>query len=974
MVDEKEIAKFWKSERVYERALELRKHGERYIFVDGPPYPTGEVHIGTAWNKILKDIIIRFKLLQGFLCKVRAGWDVHGLPTEVLTEKKLRIKSKREIEGNIDAFVKACRRNATRFVSAMTRDFVSLGVWMDFDDPYITCTREYIARCWETIARANELGLLYKGLYPVMVCPRCVTSLANYELEYADIEDPSVWIRFAIEGKKNEFLVVWTTTPWTLIGNVAIMAHPLERYVRYRVRRATYILARACLERFDAVVGQRGRVIEEFAGKQLDGVKYVHPLQPLLPQLAIERTVVMSDEYVTMEEGSGLVHCAPAHGAEDFAVGRAHGLQTISCVGLDGKFTSQAGAFAGLSVFAANRKVIAALRRARALLAAKTIVHRYPRCWRCKTQLIQLATPQWFIAISRIRDRLLAANASVEWVPRHAKVWFEDFVQSARDWCISRQRYWGIPLPIWECECGETKVARVAEIPSTIELHRPEIDSVTFQCKCGKTARRVEDIADVWFDSGNAVWASTYDGKYERAHLVIEGKDQIRGWFYTLLACGVILNDEAPYQKVGMHGHAVDERGLAMHKSLGNYVPLSEVLKKYPADAFRLWCASNVVWEDLKMIWKEIDTAAADLRTIENVGIYITRFWTKGESKERAIEDEWLASKLNRLIKTVTEALEGVKIHIAARELRKFAIEDVSRFYLKLAKRRKDINMLASTYLTFLKLLAPIAPFTAEYLYRQIYRETEKADSIFFLDWPKHHEPSIDALLEAQFNTARTIIEATNDLRARAQIPLRQPLKEIIIATKSIELCESMKRLSEIVKFLTNVKDVKIEEEIPIALDPKVAELGPKVVTAIKELRATSIEKFLTGKVEVEGKEIEFSKYFHVERPGYVARIEPFGVVFLNTQIEPALAEERILAEIRRRIQQMRKDLGLIERDKINVFIVGPEEVVNIAQRELKELKEKVNAKEIQFTQGGKDKKKWKIGTLEIEIGIDVIP
>lgn len=991
---ELEVLEFWKKNGIQRRAFEARKEGKKFYFCDGPPYATGEIHLGHVWNKSLKDAVCRYKMAQGFNVYVRAGYDTHGLPIELKVEREMGIKDKRDIEMiGIDKFVSQCKAFADKYIHIITEQFGRFGIWQDFDDPYVTYKDEYIDQCWATIKKAHEKGLLINDYYVVPYCPRCQTPLANYELEYEEMEDPSLYVKFKVAGKENEYLIIWTTTPWTLVGNVAVMAHPMLKYIRVAVDDEVWILAKDCWDRVQRETGAMGTILEEMSGKELTKLKYVHLFANEVPVQDYEHPVVMSDEYVSAEEGTGLVHCAPGHGPEDYIIGKRYDLPIFSPIGPDARYTAEAGKYAGIEILKANDEILDELEDKGALVNVTRITHRYPKCWRCKTKLIHLASLQWFIQITKMKEHMKEENSKVRWIPQFAGVWFGDFIENARDWCISRQRYWGIPLPIWRCgSCSGLRiVGSKDELGKDVELHRPYVDEIRFKCKCGGEMSRVPDVLDVWFDSGNAVWAGLRKGEEDLypTDMIIEGKDQIRGWFYSLLGSGIVLKDEVPYRSVIMHGYVVDEKGMEMHKSLGNYVPVTEMLKRHSADAIRMWALSNVTWEDLKFNWKGLEDSERDLMIARNIGTYIKRFYKPSTTEEAGetgsgarvgslaevpVEDVWLRSRLNSLVKTCTEAMENGEIHVAVRALRHFIVEDVSRFYMKLIKKREDISMLHRTYLTTLALAAPFIPFIAEKAYMDIYAKEGGAESIFFLPWPKAKDAEIDLLLEKNMADIREITELCNSARADAGIGLRWPLEEVIIATAATEMKDAVSKLPDLLKRLANVKSVALEEEVMVEIDEKLAkDLGEEAYNAAVELRKTDITKLLKGKIPVGEKVIDISSYLSTKRPGYTSKIAPWGVIFLKTKMDKALISEGTASELRRRIQIMRKEMKLVEKDAIRVYITASEEFGKLVSPHLDSIRKDTNAAEIIFKKGGKHQKTWEIEEEKITIGIDVL-
>ncbi|MFH1470391.1 MAG: isoleucine--tRNA ligase [Candidatus Micrarchaeota archaeon] len=975
---EKEIARFWESKKIYDKVKKKNEAGERFYFCDGPPYATGQIHPGTAWNKCLKDAVCRYKRFKGFNVRAHPGFDTHGLPIEVKVEQELGLKSKKEIAKiGIPEFITRCKKFATQYIGVMSKQFEGLGVWMDWDKPYITFKNSYIESSWATIKRAHSKGLLVRGVYVLPQCTRCETTIANYELEYDDRDDPSIYVKFKVKGKENEFLVIWTTTPWTLVANMAVMAHPGFQYVKAKVDGEVWIVAKERLDALMAVthnLNLSAVVLEELPGKKLDGLKYENPLQGNIKK-QYDRRVVLNEQFVSLDDGTGLVHCAPGHGPQDFMVGKQHGIEAFCPVGETGKYTDEAGKYAGAFVKDADKAILKDLEEQGVLIHSGKIRHRYPHCWRCKTPLIFITTDQWFITISKLKEKMLEQIDTVFWQPEFACTWFKDFVESAPDWCISRQRYWGIPLPIWACDkCGEMKVVGAAsELPKKLEdLHKPFIDEVEFTCnKCKGTMKRTPDVLDVWFDSGNAVWASLEDGEsMSQTDFIVEGKDQIRGWFYSLLGSGLVLNDIIPYKALLMHGHFVDEKGEKMSKSLGNFVPLEEMQGKYGKDAFRLWSLSCTIWDDVKFNWDDLREASKALSIIWNLGLFMEKFYAKPKNPVYEQEDRWLISRTNSLIRECDRAYSEYTVHEAVRACREFIVEDLSRFYLKVAKKRisegKNVDgamdALYSALLSSLKLLNPASPFITEKLYLDVFRKAEGAESISLSDWPKPEASSIDLLLERQMTIAREIISAGANARQAADIKLRWPLEELVVVTQSTEARESVERLSKIIQESANVKRVRAEQEIEknAKAKPVISKLGPtfkkdarEVQELIVGLKGDEIKKLLAeGTLEFKG-----SKKYSItsdmvqvieEAPqGYSLSPFSFGSVYVKTEINPALYEEAMVREVSRRIQMMRKELALVERDIVKVNVIAEPDFLKHLQNRKEEIARSVNASEV---------------------------
>ncbi|MBU4436898.1 MAG: isoleucine--tRNA ligase, partial [Candidatus Altiarchaeota archaeon] len=628
---EEKIQKYWNKENIYKELVESRKSGPKFYFCQGPPFTSGHAHIGHAWNHTIKDSIIRYKSMQGFDVFRRAGWDMHGLPTEVKVEEEvLGSKTKKDIqEYGIENFIKECKKFSINNMNVMTKQLKRFGVWLDWDDPYQTMDARYMEGVWFCIKKAHEKGLLYKDNRVIHWCPRCETAMSGYEVrdEYRNVTDHSIYVKARVKGR-DESILIWTTTPWTLPANTAIAAHPEFDYVRVKVGGEVIVLAKERVH----IIKDKHEVIEEFKGKKLDGIEY-EPMLDIPAQKDIKHRVVMAPDLVTLEDGSGLVHIAPGHGEEDFEVGKEQDLDSLSPVDDSGRFTIDP--YKGEYVRDANATIIEDLRESGNLYMDEKITHSYPHCWRCKSPLIMRVTPQWFLAVSKIRDRLLEKNREIEWIPQ----WigsgrFENWLQNVKDWCISRQRYWNTPLPIWTCDCGNMEViGSIEELceksigklnPENIDLHMPSMDAVRLGCVCGLEMTRVPDVMDVWLDSGCASWANLgYPHKGEKlkglfpADFITEGSDQTRGWFYSMLVCSVIAFDDISYKRVLYHGFSLDSEGKKMSKSLGNVVEPLNVAEKYGADVLRFYMLSATVpWEDLRFNMESLAAVDRTLRIL----------------------------------------------------------------------------------------------------------------------------------------------------------------------------------------------------------------------------------------------------------------------------------------------------------------------------------------------------------------------
>ncbi len=1005
---EQKILDYWKEHDIHRKANLKNKDGPKWFFVDGPPYATGQIHPGTAFNKCLKDCIVRYRRASGYRVNDRAGYDTHGLAIEVRVEQELKITNKNQIEQiGVAEFIQKCKSFATKYIDVISGQFMRCGVWLDFEKPYITYKDEYIESIWRTIKAASDKGLLVEGEYVVPQCVRCQTGLANYELEYEDQDDPSLYVKFKVKGTENEYLVIWTTTPWTLVANMGVMAHPTHTYVKVKVGAESWIVAK---ERLDAMMAFAPLVspivLGEMSGKKLEGMSYEHPLAGKIRH-DYARKVVLSDEYVTLDDGSGLVHCAPGHGPEDFIIGRRFSIPLFCPVDGSGKYTAEAGDYAGREAKASNKDIIADLEAAGALIHAGKIRHRYPHCWRCKTPLIFIATHQWFIAVSKTKERMLEEiDRTVTFHPDFAKTRFRDFVASAPDWCISRQRYWGTPLPIWACEkCKEKKIiSSRAELPRPVkELHRPYIDEITYPCACGAVMRRVPDILDVWFDSGNAVWAQLVkgddwarEGGQLQADFVTEGKDQTRGWFYSMLGSGVVLNNESPYRALLMHGFFVDEKGEKMSKSLGNFVSLEEMVGKHGADTFRLWGLSNTTWDDLKFSWRELEENHRVLDIMLNVAMWMDKFCVPSEKavddKELEFEDRWLRSRTQDVIEKATHALDDYEPHTGLVALRDFMVEDISRFYLKRLKSRMNegrsvaagMATLYETMRTCIQLLAPYCPFVSEHIYLSVFRKHSPEESVSLLGWPKARSAWREPLVEQQMAHARQIINAAANARSKASIKLRWPVEEVRVSTESTEVTSALVRASTLIESMANVRKVaagapRSSHEVEFnstKIGAKFKADSPKVLALLRDLKIAEIVEGL-GKPEwkLEGKYGIDADMVSVTEKAAGFSIAGFdnGRVYVKSVIDAGLYAEAMERELARRIQMMRKDMGLEHADRILVRMAGDSELLKVAKQNAESIAKSVNAESVRVDGDGADgdlTKEWDIEDMKVKISI----
>ncbi len=984
---ERDVRMQWENARIYDKVRKAAEGKRRYYFLDGPPYTTGSIHIGTAWNKVLKDTMIRYRRMTGLNVRDQPGYDMHGLPIEVKVEQTLGIKSKKEIETKgIDKFVSTCKDYALKFKQKMTDEFRMLGVWMDWDRPYLTVDPHYIGAVWWTLKQAHDRNLLTMDVRVLPWCPRCETALAEAEIEYWDETDPSIYVKFAVEGEANTYLLVWTTTPWTIPGNLAAAVHPDLTYAVIKAKRGateeTLILLQDRVEDLKKLSGiEDVQVLETVKGSELVGLRYRHPLADTVPyQQQVEGThvhaVIQSTEVAA--ENTGIVHIAPGHGPEDFEMGRKHDIKPFSPVDETGAYTADVGErYAGRNVREANQLVMSDLVERGAMFHEGTVTHRYGHCWRCKRPIIYRVTDQWFLKVTEFKEQLRAANEGVRWYPDWAGASREkDWISNAKDWCISRQRYWGTPLPVWRCECGNLKlVSSLDELRSArgysegMDVHRPWIDKLTFECdKCHKTMSRVQDVLDVWFDAGVCSWASL---KYpeERAEFdkwwpsewITEAHDQTRGWFYSQLVTGVLAFGKSPYRSVLMHGWALTPQGEAMSKSEGTAIGPVGIVNTLGADSLRLYLLkANAPWEDIAFQQEGVKAANRTLNILWNVYKFATLYMSidkfdPASARLESImgdlraEDRWMLSRMESMKKEVTEAMESYELHKAARSIENFIVEDLSRWYVKLVRDRlwkeeEDRDKLAAFKVlyealsTSVALLAPIAPHITEAMHANI---AERPESVHMEQWPVQNPAWIDQGLEEGMKLVREVSELVARTRQDADINLRWPLKRVVLKVQSDEVAERMLALKDALLSQNNLKDLQLVpvgdewDEMVLSVVPNPNAIGKvyrqwssKIAVLLKNRPAKTIKAGIDKgeySLGIEGQLVKILpnmvSFSATLPPDVVGADFSKGSIYVDLEQTPALESEGFSREVIRRIQQMRKDMGLDVEEFIRVEI-----------------------------------------------------
>jgi len=929
-----------------------------------------------------------------------------------MVEKSLNLTSKKDIENviGIDRFIAECKKYSDENIESQTRVFKDLGIWMDWESPYVTYQDRYIESVWWTVKQAQRKKLLYKGLRVVHWCPHDETALAGYEVtdEYRMIKDHSIYVKLPIVDKPREFLLIWTTTPWTLPANEGVMVHPNMIYLSVEVDGEKLIIAK---ERLSQVMGERPyKILEERKGQDLEGVSYVPPLLEETHQKTggTLHRVFLSSEYVTMTDGTGLVHMAPGHGEEDFEIGQRNGLPVLSPVDASGRFTPEAGKYAGLQVREANPVIVKDLEARGLLFREETIEHSYPHCWRCKTPLILRATDQWFIKVTDFKDKMLRENKSVRWTPEWAgSKRFYAWLVGARDWVISRQRYWGTPLPVWTChECGErtvvgsrTELEKIAiRHPRKYELHRNGVDQIETRCRCGGRARREPDVLDGWLDSGVASWAGLNyppNAKELRAwwpaDAIVEAHDQTRGWFYNQLGSSILVFNKTPYKSVLMHGHTLDPDGEKMSKSKGNFVSPGDVIGKYGRDALRFYTLQTTVWEDFRFSWNAVEAVARDLQIIWNVYAFATLYMSLDKfaplkwplqrlSRLYRQEDKWLLSRTERLVQNVSEHNEEMEFHHSARALRDFVIEDLSHWYIRLVRRRfwlekKSRDKLAAYAVlhhalrTWLSLAAPMMPFVTETIYRESFRGTEPKgpETVHMTPWPGPSRRWINKTLEEEVKIVQHISEAVASARQSKKVKLRQPVSRILVVSDKPMVTRTVKALHELLLQRTNAKHVRLvgiteaERLKRLIVEPNFKGLGPafrgnanKVAQALRTkdgrelLRAFKADGHFPLKTDHEDYKITSEMVtLREEMPeNYALGSFDEGRVYVDLTIPADLVREGFVRDVIRRLQEMRKRLDLPVDAFADTFIsVADPERLGWLEDERDLLMEEVRAK-----------------------------
>lgn len=1024
---EKKIEQFWKEHSIFKKSIDTKADGEVYTFYDGPPTANGKPHIGHVLTRVIKDMIPRYHTMKGAKIIRKAGWDTHGLPVELEVEKKLGINGKEQIEDyGIEPFIKECKESVWKY-KGMWEDFSStVGFWADMDDPYITYDNNFIESEWWALKQIWDKGLLYKGYKIVPYCPRCGTPLSSHEVAqgYKDVKERSATAKFAVEGEEHTYFLAWTTTPWTLPSNVALCVNPDETYVKIKVNDEYYILAEALVEaNFPETETE---VIETYKGSDLEHKKYTGLYEQA--ELKDKAYYVTCDYYVTLTDGTGIVHIAPAFGEDDSKVGKKYDLPFLQLV--DGKGCLTDGTkWPGVFCKDADKLVLQDLDERGLLFNAPKFEHSYPFCWRCDTPLIYYARESWFIKMTAVKDDLIKNNKTINWIPKTiGEGRFGSWLENVQDWGISRNRYWGTPLNVWECSCGKRHViGSIAELkemsdncPEDIELHRPFVDQVTIKCPdCGGTMKRVPEVIDCWFDSGAmpfAQWHYPFENQdiFEEnfpADFISEAVDQTRGWFYSLLAESTILFNKAPYKNVIVLGLVQDENGQKMSKSKGNAVDPFEALEKHGADAVRWYFYSNsapwlpnrfhdkAVTEGQRKFMGTLWNTYAFFVLYANIDSFDASKYTLDYDK-LSVMDKWMLSRVNSTVRAVDDNLAAYKITETTKLLDKL-VDDLSNWYVRLSRQRfwvkemtqDKINAYMTLYtslVTIAKISAPMIPFMTEDIYQNLVRsiDNDAPESIHLCDFPEADDKLIDTELEKSMEEVLDIVVLGRACRNASNMKSRQPLNAIYVKADS-ELKEFYK---DIIKTELNVKNVEFVDDVSgfasYSFKPQLRTLGRrfgKNINTVKEILANidgakamaELNEKGTLTINVAGTDEELTKddllIETVKSDDYVTDSNGSLTVVLETKLNDELIEEGFVRELVSKLQNMRKDSGFEVMDHIKVYVSGNDKIADIFSSNADYIKSQVLAEDVVIGSDCENSKELNINGENVKLGVEKI-
>ena len=1012
-------AKTWKEKELLNKSIENRNNSENYVFYDGPAYANGFPGVHHMLAKILKDAFCKYKTMQGYKVDRKVGWDTHGLPTEVAVEKLLNFKDKTDIEKyGVENFCNECKKNVRLNEKEFVRLTERMGQLIDTDNAYITFKNEYIESEWWSLKKFFDAGLIYHSHKILPYCPRCGTELSTHEVAdgYKEIDVNSVVVPFKIKDK-DEYFLVWTTTPWTLMANLALCVNPNEEYIKVESKGYKFILASLLANN---ILGEDYKVLETYKGSDLENVEY----EQFMPFLKVDTKAffVTCDDYVTMEDGTGIVHIAPAYGADDNRVCQKYGIELYNPVDLEGKYTE--GPWKGRIVTdpELELEIIKYLKENDKLFKKIKISHNYPHCWRCKSPLIYMAKPAWYIKVSEIKDKLVEANKKVNWFPDYiGEKRFANWLENAQDWGISRSRYWGCPIPLWTCECGHLEMIgsieelvskSIEKIDNTIDLHKPYVDNIHIKCPdCGKEMSRISDVIDVWYDSGCVPFAQYHypfeNKEYFETHypadFIAEGLDQTRGWFYTLIVVNTFLFGESPFKNVLVNDLILDKYGQKMHKSRGNAVEPFTILDKYGADATRWYMMyTSPVWTPMKFDEDGIkEVNSKFFSTFKNTYTFFQMYANADNLDPREFTvkynelediDKWLLSKYNNLIKNVTDSMDKYDLNKVVHYIQDFTCDDLSNWYIRRNRRRFWQSELDSSkkavYKTtydvlvgLCKLIAPIAPFISDEIYIKLTNE----ESVYLSDYPKYDKKLIDNSLEEKMDLVIELISYARNIREDAKIKVRQPISEVIFEEK---YKEKIGEFESLFKEELNVKNILWEKDLSkyltVSYKPNFKEAGKLFggnINAFKEYlenisKDDSIElEKGTLKINLNNETYEILPSYIIKSvnsaEGYNAVMLNYKTVIINTTLTQDLINEGIAREIVSKVQNLRKNSGFDISDRINMIYSGPKEIVDAVNQFKEYIMDEVLALTLEENNGALEE--FKINEYDMKVSIKQI-
>ena len=986
---EEAILAYWDKNFIFDKSIKIREKARPFVFYEGPPTANGRPGIHHVMSRTIKDVVCRYKTMKGFRVNRKAGWDTHGLPVEIEVEKKLNIDGKEGIEEyGIGKFNEQCKESVFHYKKDWDDLTRRIGFWLDLENPYITFQNTYIESIWWILKNFYERDLIYKGFKILPYCPRCETPLSSHEVSqgYKEVKDPSIYIKFRLVDKSDTFFLVWTTTPWTLISNVALSVHPEVEYLKVSRNGENLIIAEP---RASAVLGSEFTIVERFMGKQLEHQKY----EPLFTFVPVEKKAfyVVLGDFVTTEDGTGIVHIAPAFGEDDYNVGQKYDLPVLRPVNQSGEFEEIISDYKSKFVKDADPEIIIDLKKRNLLFRKEMVEHSYPHCWRCESPLLYYARDSWYIRTTRFRENMLQNNAQITWYPPEVgEGRFGEWLKNNVDWALSRDRYWGTPLNIWMCEecqhhlcIGSIKELQQKgkNVPETVDLHKPFVDEVIIPCeKCQGTMKRVPEVIDVWFDSGSmpyAQWHYPFENEqvFEEnfpADFICEGVDQTRGWFYSLLAISTLLFNKPAFKNIVVNELILDKDGQKMSKSRGNAVVPEEVISQYGVDPLRWyfvtvsspWVPKRFDAEGIAEVYRKFFDTLFNTYSFYALYANIDKFKPALKPvpfEQRPEIDRWILSLLYTTVEQVNDKLENYDMTRAARIISDYLLDDVSNWYVRRNRRRfwkGEMNQdkiaayqtLYEVLLTLTKMIAPIAPFVAEELYQNL-RSSEMPESVHLLDYPELTEvmkKNQDPELETRMRNAQLVVSLARSIRNEVKLKVRQPLSEMIVASPSKTVRESIEQTANIIKDEINLKHIStVEKSTDIVskkakpqykqLGPKAGKLMRKVAEIIENLGEETLDHLeKSGKItlDVDGTQIHINRedvefYEELKKENWVIGREGGILIALNTQITAELEAEGIAREFINRIQNLRKEAGFEVTDRITIGYQAPEKIRN---------------------------------------------